>query len=318
MGVTREDLHAALERVRARVDDPRAGIHGPGTVSWRVNREAGLFLGGGRAALLQIAHPYVAHAVDQHSQTRADVQGRFTRTFTNVYAMAFGDLEAALTSARRVHRVHTRIRGRITEDVGRYRAGHVYEANDEHALLWVHATLVDSALQAYERVVRPVSPEDRQRYLDESTLFAYLFGIPDPILPPTWGDFRAYFDRMVRDELAVGAPARDLARFLLAAPSTVHRPAMRLYRILTAGLLPAPLREPYGLRFGPVEHGVFEAALGAGAPAYRLVPRRLRYMPAYVEASRRMRGREGPDRFGRTLERLLVRGLGSPSGREAA
>ena len=33
------------------------GLAGPGSVSWRVNREAALLLGGGRALLMQVAHP---------------------------------------------------------------------------------------------------------------------------------------------------------------------------------------------------------------------------------------------------------------------
>ena len=34
-----------------------ATLPGPGSISWRVNREAALLLGGGRALLMQVAHP---------------------------------------------------------------------------------------------------------------------------------------------------------------------------------------------------------------------------------------------------------------------
>src|SRR5258708_6168031 len=40
---------------------------GPDTVSWRVNREPVVFMGGGRALLLQVAHPLVAPGAAQHS-----------------------------------------------------------------------------------------------------------------------------------------------------------------------------------------------------------------------------------------------------------
>jgi len=43
------------------------GIFGAESVSWRINCESALFLGAGRAALLQLAHPWVAAALDQHS-----------------------------------------------------------------------------------------------------------------------------------------------------------------------------------------------------------------------------------------------------------
>src|SRR3712207_7704222 len=41
-----------------------------------------LFLGAGRALLLQLAHPWVAAGISQHSTTLADPIGRFHRTFT--------------------------------------------------------------------------------------------------------------------------------------------------------------------------------------------------------------------------------------------
>ena len=82
------------------VRDPRAGILGPDSIAWRVGGDLAVFLGGGRAALLQLAHPMVAYAIDHHSKTRADVLGRFQRTFRNVFAMVFGELDDALTSLR--------------------------------------------------------------------------------------------------------------------------------------------------------------------------------------------------------------------------
>ncbi len=39
----------------------------PDSMPW-VHCEAGLFLGAGRAALLQLAHPWVAQAIQDHSQ----------------------------------------------------------------------------------------------------------------------------------------------------------------------------------------------------------------------------------------------------------
>ena len=132
--VTRADLEASLAELARGVQDPHAGILGPHSIAWQVGGDLGVFLGGGRAALLQLAHPFVAYAVEQHSQTRADVVGRFQRTFRNVFAMIFGGLDDALAAARRVHNVHTRIRGEIPVQIGRWRAGSPYHANDAHAL----------------------------------------------------------------------------------------------------------------------------------------------------------------------------------------
>ena len=39
----------------------------PDSLAWEIGRESALFLGGGKAALLQLAHPFVAHAIDREA-----------------------------------------------------------------------------------------------------------------------------------------------------------------------------------------------------------------------------------------------------------
>ena len=318
MVISREELEQSLARLVALVGDPRAGIYGPGSMAWKVNRESALMLGGGRAALLQLAHPFVAHAVDQHSDTRVDPQGRFRRTFGGVFAMVFGDLPHALASARRVHAIHQRIYGPIEEHVGAYERGDAYEANDPNALFWVHATLVDSALLVYERLVGPLRPAERARYYEESKRQAWLFGIPDRAMPATYVDFVAYFDRMCRDVLRVGKPARELAGFILAAPTPVHIPAAAAFRNFTAGLLPPTVRAAYGFPFGRLEALTLEAGVRATKQAYALLPHSVRYFPAYLEAERRIAGRPRDERatVGRGVHRLVLRTMGQRPARE--
>jgi uncharacterized protein (DUF2236 family) len=103
MVVKRRDLEDLLAELTRSVSDPREGLFGPGSISWRVNREAILFAGGGRAALLQLAHPAVSHAIEQHSPTRSDPTGRFVRTFTQVFTMLIGDVASTLHGAAPVH-----------------------------------------------------------------------------------------------------------------------------------------------------------------------------------------------------------------------
>lgn len=307
MVVRREDLERSIERLRHEVADPTVGIYGPGSISWRVGRESALFLAGGRAALLQVAHPFVAHAVDQHSATRTDPLGRFRRTFYNVFKMVFGDLDDAIRSARRVHAVHEKIVGRISEQVGRHRPGAPYVANDEEALFWVHATLVDSAVLAHDLFVRPLSFDEKDAYYRESRRFARLFGIPDSVMPDGWAEFADYFRRTVEsDTIAVGQPARDLARFLFSAPRRTHKPIFAWARLLTAGLLPEKVRVGLGLPFGRRERAAFGASVAVVSRTYPRVPARLRYAPAYVKAVRRLEGRREPDRVGALIERLTL------------
>src|SRR5271157_140668 len=96
--ISDHDLEVELRFVRAHAAGSLAGVFGPDSVTWRVNREAAIFLGAGRALLLQLAHPWVATAVAEHSQVFADPIGRFRRTFKLMFTMVFGTLNHALGS----------------------------------------------------------------------------------------------------------------------------------------------------------------------------------------------------------------------------
>lgn len=319
MTVGAEDLEARIADVVRRVKDPRAGLYGPGSVSWRVNREAAVMLGGGRAALLQLAHPYVAYAVDQHSATRHDPVGRFRRTFENVFAMVFGDLDAALACARRVHGVHTKIRGAIHEPSGRFARGHRYQANDEAALFWVQATLIDTAVQVYELLVEPLSLEDKQRYYEESRLFSGLFGIPDAAMPADWPAFRRYVDTMLAsDAITMSPPAKDMARFLFQPPRPIAGPAVGWYRIFTASLLPPRLRAELGMSWTERDEAIARRSTTLLRAIQARTPERLRFFPDYVEATRRVKGQTPRDPVGRLMEKIALKAIEPPRARRTA
>jgi len=307
-----EEAHEALlaELVRSAPGDPAAGLFGPGSPMWRVAREGIAFVGGGRAALLQLAHPVIAQGVAHHSRTRADLAGRFQRTFEHVFELVFGEREAALASARRVFRIHERVRGRHDEAAGPFARGAPYAALDEGALLWVHATLVETAVGLYERHAGPLDPASREAYYQDTRRFARLFGVSDRVLPRDWPAFRAYFDGMVSSEvLTVGERARELCGFLLTAPRPALKPLWRWYAVVTAGLLPAGLRDAYGLRWGLRQRALHRGTMAALELSYRRLPERLRHLPAYVDAHRRLSGNKDRDLFGRLAKRLVLGSL---------
>ena len=108
-----------------------------------------MFIGAGRALLMQLAHPWVATAIADHSSALSDPIGRFHRTFEIVFTMVFGSLDQALETSRRLHQRHASIQGVIPEPTGSHTAGSGYFATEVSALMWVHATLVDTALTAF-------------------------------------------------------------------------------------------------------------------------------------------------------------------------
>src|SRR5262245_37514342 len=209
--VTSADLEASLARLAAETPDPLAGLFGPQSALWSVNRHACMFLGGGRAALLQIALPQVAQAISHHSRTRDDPYGRFQRTFRQVFPMVWGSLDEALAAARAVHRMHLTIHGAFDEEVGRHRRGDAYDATDRRALLWVHATLWETSIATHETLIGPLAAEIKERYYRETTRFAALFGLEKDELPEDWKAFLVLNQSICEyDDMDVGAVVDEL------------------------------------------------------------------------------------------------------------
>ncbi len=287
------------------------GLFGPDSITWTIDRESALFLGGPRALLLQIAHPAVATAVEEHSSFRTDPLGRLQRTLQSVFTIVFGDKQAALAALNRVARRHAPVKGVIKESGASPWSGRAYRADDPELLLWVHATLVDTAMTVYEIVVRPLSRDERDRYYEESKIVARLFGIGDDVLPQTFAAFRTYFDDMIAGPvLQVGEIARaqsaDLARFEPSASFVaiygeawgkrwgrqVDRPLVkkvihRSAELLAAGMLPERLREAYGYRWGKRDRAAYNALITLARTARRALPPSLKYLPSYEWAVQR-------------------------------
>ena len=250
-------------------------------MTWRVNREAVLLLGGGRALLMQVAHPLVAAGVAAHSGFRRAPLQRLWRTLELTLTITFADAAHAIAAVRQIERVHARVRGKLNEDVGPFPRGTPYDANDPELLLWVHATLVDTALLVYERFVAPLTSKARAAYYTESKITARLFGIPDQLIPAQLPDFRAYMRGMIEgDTLAVGQPGHETAAAILRPPVLLPlRPAFRLMRLFTIGLLPPVLRERYGFVWARRHEALLRAAATSSTRLLPLVPSSFRSMP---------------------------------------
>jgi uncharacterized protein (DUF2236 family) len=302
MIVTRADLEASLAALRGQISDPRRGIFGPRSIAWQIGGDLAVFLGGGRAALLQLAHPMVAYAIAHHSHTRADVAGRFQRTFASVFAMVFGDLDDAFATARRIHAIHARIHGAIPEAVGSWPAGARYCASDADALRWVHATLVDTTLTVRERLDGELPAAIKDAYVIEMSRFAALFGIPEALRPRSYAAHAAYMrDMLGSGRIAVAPCAREMARFLIGRGGAQQPPLGRITEALTAHLLPAELAAAFGLRAAPRCARLALAAFGA---IHRRTPEVIRGIPARSEAQRRIAGRR-PSALDAWAERRL-------------
>ena len=304
--VNAQSLEAELDRARAAAAGSIAGVFGPSSVTWQIDREAAIFLGAGRALLLQLAHPWIAAAIEQHSDTLSHPLERFHRTFRVVFSLIFGSLEQSLTAARRLHQRHAEIEGHLSSAAGPFPAGSLYYANAIPALQWVYATLIETALIAYELMLPPLTPSQREAYYQESLLFAALFGIPSRCLPPNWTAFSDYIATMMQsDALTVTNYARATGRRLIGGGGT-WLPVPASYEVLTAALLPPRLRKAFGLDFSTIEERAIWRSIARLRSLYRHLPARLRYVGPYQEAQGRFAGKARPDLLTRMSNRFWI------------
>lgn len=268
--------------------DPQAGFFGPDSLVWQISREPVLLLFGMRALLLQIAHPYVAQGVADHSDYRKHPLGRGIRTFKAVYAMVFGPRDKAIDAALAVHGVHDRVFGEVTDRLPPGIAPY-YSANDPQALLWVAATLLDSSVQAYELCIRPLSDSEKEQYYQESKSFGALFGVPHSLYPDTWVDFQKWMQSSVQSgRIFVTPTARDILKGLLSATVFTRLFAPINYS-MAAMSLPTELVDQFGLKRTLWTTFIFQTLTGSAKTLMRLIPRRYRGVPAARRSERQLR-----------------------------
>ena len=251
----------------------------------RVNREAVVVLGWGRAILMQLAHPLVAAGVGAHSDFDAGALAyvkRMRGTISAMLSLTFGTDAEIRQAADRINAIHRRVHGELAQPVGPYDAGTRYDATDPALLAWVHATLVDSQLRTYALFVGPLTSGEEDGYCAEAAEVGPRLGVPSGRLPLTRDGLDLYLQEMQQtDRLAVGDEARRLATALLALPGGLwSAPARWLGRLTTVGLLPPPLREAYGFGWRDEDHRRLAAVARVLRTARRFVPAPLREWPA--------------------------------------
>jgi len=230
-----------------------------------VFRENVLFLGGGRALLLQLAHPKVARGVAEHSDFATDPFGRLRRTIDVVDRIVYGSPEDAARAAAALRAVHDRVRG------------DGYEANDPALLFWVHATLLDTGIRIFNGFVAPLSADDREAIYADGIHLAEVLGVPRASQPATYDEFRAWWRTMV-SSLEVSDTARTVARAVLYPKlPLVAGPAFELVRQVTVGLLPKPIRAQYGFRWDPARKAALDATALASRTVHPVLPRLVRH-----------------------------------------
>ncbi|MBV9284360.1 MAG: DUF2236 domain-containing protein [Acidimicrobiia bacterium] len=241
----------------------------------RVSDEPAIGFGAGRALLLQLAHPHVAAGVAEHSDFTEHPFKRLQGTLEAVYTMVYGDLALAESVGRRVQWIH----GFVTSPA--------YRANDPANLLWVHATLLDSALSCYERLVRPLSHDEVETYYEEMAVIAERFGCPRSEQPATYAAFRDYFAEQV-EAMDVTDVGRRLSADVLAPklPAKLHvplKPLLAVQRLVAVGTLPEPIRRRFGFSWDDRRQRRLDRVHAAARAYHRAIPRPVRIAPTHLQ-----------------------------------
>jgi uncharacterized protein (DUF2236 family) len=263
--------HSMTIRARLlRSDHRRAG---PGSVTWKVNREMIVVAGWGRAILLQLAHPAVAAGVHHHSTFRGSLRASARRLHSTVSAMVsltFGDQDQMVATAAGINTIHDRV------------SGPAYSAHDPALQQWVHATMLESIPLAYERFVGPLTPFERDSYCSEAAIMEPLMGMPPWSLPRNTAQLDSYMLGMLEGgSLIVTDTSRALARAVLYPPKwQMAWPACRAMQLLTIGSLPPAIRHAYGFDWQPRDERALRRWTTTLRTTRRLLPARVREWPA--------------------------------------
>jgi uncharacterized protein (DUF2236 family) len=198
------------------------GLIGPGSVSWELHSDvAAVTIAGTAAIVMEILHPSVMAGVGQQSNYREQPYRRAQTTFGWVITTTFGNTRAAETMIERVKRMHSRVNGTRPD-------GEPYRALDPELIGWVHTCIPWGVMKAYERFNRPLTIEQKDRYLAEQSVVGLMSGAEE--VPTTVAELDVYIEEM-RPKLGVDDLTREFFEFLVGGP-------------LGALLPPAPLARP--------------------------------------------------------------------------
>ncbi len=168
-----------LSRTHLYPGDP--GLFGPGSVSWKVMGDVSSFVGGVRALLLQALHPEVAAGVADHSQYEKDPLGRLNRTSLFVTTANYGSMPEVEAAVRIVRQAHKPVSGTSERGIR-------YSANQPQLGAWVHNTLTDSFLEAYQTFCHGLTAQEADQFVQEQAKIGELLGVTE--LPLTASDLR--------------------------------------------------------------------------------------------------------------------------------
>jgi uncharacterized protein (DUF2236 family) len=265
---------------------------------------------GQRALCVGAVKPLNYVGTSEHTRNKRTPFKRIAHTGGMFEAVFFGSRARADRVLAAVDTMHERVVGDLPEDAGpSYPAGTPYSAFDPGLMLWTVAVIADSAEWFYDRLVRPLSPDEREALWQDYLYFGELFKMPRSAAPTTHAEFRAWYEaQLAGQDLHLTEEARYMgyaSAFEIPMPASRQVPK-RVHDLVMLGSLPERVRELYGLSYTPARRAACAAVLASARAARRLFPASLKRgscipefeMVAATERHRLERGQQTPQLAG--------------------
>ena len=252
------------------------GYFGPDSMMWKVNKEITVLFGGARALLMHAAHPLIAAGARQTSFYQRDPWKRLIRTLSLQNSVTFGSKAEADESAHRINKLHEVIKG--NDEV----TGDIYDALDHEQLLWVHACLQISSIYFYEKTVKKLSVEEKNKYHKENMVAAGLVLINIDEMPQTHEELKEWVVNKSKTEnyLIYTDVAKDVQEIIAGGPVPRHiKPIWPFISFTAFNTLPKEFKELYGVNESKIKDVILKFNLNFLKftrpflpPFFRLIP----------------------------------------------
>ncbi|GIH66246.1 oxygenase MpaB family protein [Microbispora siamensis] len=251
---------------------------GPGSMLYRLTRQARWGLVATRAIVLEAAHPQIGAALITNSTFVAHPWRRLRNTVLSSQRMVDPDARVRQREAARLNRLHARITGTDAE-------GRPFNAADSEARAWVVATLFESTVTMCRLSGESVDGPTLDRLYAEFQAFLALMDPYGGKLPPTVRKFWRYYASVVEerlenteavhivlDRLFAQVPAPPLLRDRPAVWAAGRALASPAATAVIVASLPESLRARLGLAELPGTRTLMHAAYLSTRLATRVLP----------------------------------------------
>ena len=239
------------------IGDP--GYFGPQSMMWKINKEITVLFGGARALLMHAAHPLIAAGARQTSFYQRDPWKRLIRTLSLQNSVTFGTKQEADESAHRINKLHEVIKGKDSV------SGGIYDALDHEQLLWVHACLQISSIYFYEKTVKKLSIDEKDRYHQENMIAADLVLVDTKKMPQTHEELKDWVTAKSRekDYLMITDVAEDVKDIIAGGPVPRHiKPIWPFIAFTAFQTLPQEFKDIYGIKTSKFKRAIVNLNLG--------------------------------------------------------